>query len=132
VLEESETVQNQEFDVCVASGILYHMEDPLRTIDLACQVAPVIYVWSHFATERAPMGEWVQLQDRDGRTYSGRRNTYRESDCLGGLGRFATWLKYEDMIRAFEDRGFVVEVLGRVSNYKGEAIKFIARANEGQ
>lgn len=46
VLKELEVDTN--YDVVFASGILYHMQEPLRFIELACQRAPAIYIWTHF------------------------------------------------------------------------------------
>ena len=119
--------RRSSFDLCVASGLLYHMEDPVLCIDRICNVAEIAYVWSHVASERSPLGEWVTLRDEVGRSYRGRQNQYKSTDVLGGIGYVAVWLTPESMKQAFIDRGFSVEDIGEVNNYKGDAVKFIAR-----
>ncbi len=123
----SEEFAQQQFDLCVASGVLYHMEDPISTIDLLTDSASAVYVWSHVASDRTPAGPWVKAKDERGRVYHGRRNEYKPGDALGGVGRGSLWLKPESMYRAFEDRGFSVEQLGTLQNYKGDVVKFLAR-----
>lgn len=126
VLQQPEYADSPKFDLCVASGLLYHMEDPLHAIDLIVQTAPVVYVWTHVASVRAPAGDWITVSDSAGRSYQGRKNEYKSTDCLGGVGSCAIWLTPEDMRRAFVDRGYDVEDVGDLQNYKGDAIKFIA------
>jgi hypothetical protein len=126
VLEQEDFQKSRRFDICVASGILYHMENPLRTIDLITRVSTVVYVWSHVASDRSPAGEWLTFCDEAGHIYRGRKNEYRQSDALGGIGCFAVWLTPESLCQAFVDRGFHLQMLGTLQNYKGDAIKFIA------
>lgn len=126
VLTQPEFSSGPKYDLCLASGLLYHMEDPLLTIDLITQTASTIYVWSHVASDRAPAGEWLDVTDRAGRTYRGRRNEYKKTDVLGGVGACAIWLTPENLRKAFEDRGFSVQDMGTLQNYKGDAIKFLA------
>jgi len=42
----------RRFDVVFASGVLYHMQDPVRFIELAARLAPSIYLWTHIFDER--------------------------------------------------------------------------------
>ena len=116
----------EHFDLAVASGVLYHMEDPISTIDRLTESAPAVYVWTHVASDRTPSGPWVTVKDEQGRTYSGRRNEYVPGDALGGIGKGALWLESESVYRAFEDRGCTIEKLGTLQNYKGDVVKFIA------
>src|SRR5262249_14547138 len=74
------------FDLCLASGVLYHMEDPLSTIDLLLSMAPLIYVWTQLASERSPSGAWTIIEDDEGRRYRGRRNIYTTEQHWGGVG----------------------------------------------
>ncbi len=43
----------EKFDVCVASGVLYHMRDPVELIALAAARCNALYIWTHYydATE---------------------------------------------------------------------------------
>ncbi len=127
VLAEKKFHAGGKFDLCYASGVLYHMEEPLRTIDLLSESSDVIYVWSQVASERMPAGDWVTLSDAVGRTYSGRINKYTSTSHIGGLGQFAVWLTKDSLHQAFTDRGFRIEELGGRQTYKGESSEFLAR-----
>lgn len=37
-----------KFDVCIASGILYHMRNPVELIALAAQASDQIFLWTHY------------------------------------------------------------------------------------
>jgi Methyltransferase domain len=38
----------QKFDLVVASGVLYHMTDPVRLLDLIAGAADRIFIWTHY------------------------------------------------------------------------------------
>jgi hypothetical protein len=118
--------RSRSFDFCLASGVLYHMEDPLGTIDLLLSFAPVIYVWTQVASERSPAGEWTVIKDSEGRSYRGRRNIYQTEQHWGGVGPGAFWLDKEDLLRAFEERGMVLEQLQESENAAGAVVSFLA------
>ena len=42
----------RRFDAVFASGVLYHMQDPVRFIELAARLAPSFYIWTHIFDER--------------------------------------------------------------------------------
>ncbi len=119
--------RRSSFDICVASGLLYHMENPVQCIDRISKISDVAYIWSHVASERSPLGSWITITDDEGRSYRGRQNQYKPTDVLGGIGYVAVWLTPEAMKQAFIDRGFEIQDIGEVNNYKGDAVKFIAR-----
>jgi len=37
----------KRFDVCWASGVLYHSRDPIGLLKAACTIAPILFVWTH-------------------------------------------------------------------------------------
>jgi len=127
-MEKDGPRKTPQYDICVASGVLYHMEDPLHAIDLMAASAPAVYVWTCVASERAPTGEWIDLKDREGRIYRGRRNYYRTTEHLGGIHPSAVWLSEEDCLRAFQDRGCEIQRLGGEEHPNGRVIAFIAHA----
>ncbi len=43
-LEETE----ERYDLVFASGVLYHMKDPIHTLSLISRVAPRVFIWSHY------------------------------------------------------------------------------------
>ena len=36
------------FDFCMASGVLYHMRNPIELIDLIAQAADQVFIWTHY------------------------------------------------------------------------------------
>jgi phospholipid N-methyltransferase len=128
---QREEFRNADFDLCFASGVLYHMEDPLATIDLVTSAAPVVFVWSHVASDRAPTGEWLETVDRAGRSYRGRKNVYQQTTHIGGVGRQAIWLTPESLRKAFADRGCTLQEMGEIQNANGHAIQFLATRGGG-
>ena len=42
-----ETV-NREYDLCLAAGVLYHMEDPVRILELICRKAKRVAIATHY------------------------------------------------------------------------------------
>lgn len=118
-----------EFDCCVASGILYHMDDPLYTIDLITASAPVAYVWSQVASEIRPKTPWVEIKDMVGRSYQARENVYDEENHWGGIASNSFWLSPDSMKQAFRDRGFTVTEFELGHNAGGQYISFMARSN---
>jgi Protein of unknown function (DUF1698) len=46
-LEETE----ERYDLVFASGVLYHMKDPIDTLYLISKVAPRVFIWSHYIPE---------------------------------------------------------------------------------
>lgn len=126
VLDTQKFRARGRFDLCYCSGILYHLEDPLKTIDLISGYTDTIYVWSQVATERMPAGDWVSVSDAEGRIYSGRLNHYYETTHIGGIGRHAVWLSQESLYQAFRDRGFAIRELGGRQTFKGDSAEFLA------
>lgn len=39
---------NQRFDICVASGILYHSTNPAEFIQHCCKTSDKVFVWTHY------------------------------------------------------------------------------------
>ena len=42
------SASDQHFDLCIACGILYHMVEPVRLIDLISRRARRVVMWTHF------------------------------------------------------------------------------------
>lgn len=118
--------EDKQFDICLACGVLYHMSDPVRTIDLICKRASVIHVWTQVGSEISPKGPWVNRKDSAGRIYRGRKKIYTLGAHLGGIQSSAVWLCKEDLLRAFTDRGFRILDLEESNNRNGSAVRFTA------
>jgi phospholipid N-methyltransferase len=115
------------FDVCSAVGVLYHMLDPVQTIDLLTRIAPVVYVWTHVASDAKPTGEWTVVRDPAGHEYRGRFNHYGRLAHLGGIERSAVWLTKESLHDAFQRRGHEIHWIEDSEHPHGRQVLFVSK-----
>lgn len=112
----------RRFDLVLASGVLYHLVDPLATILDMARVADRIFIWSHFADaaampagdkRRRPFTGETRIAERDGEklTYHVRSylGTQRQSNFCGGRESAAVWMESAEVVALLERRGFRVE-----------------------
>lgn len=108
---------NERFDVCIACGILYHMVEPVRLVDLISRTASQLVVWTHIYDEAA-LGNpnlagklsAAQEADYEGFRYHVHRHSYgldsRMSGFFGGTAGYSNWLPRADLMRALEHFGW--------------------------
>lgn len=109
---------NRKFDVCVASGILYHMVNPVELIALMSKVSNKVMIWTHYFN-----GEILHSQpnlspkfpgqidfEHQGFKHTLHRQEYNASlnddGFCGGSDTFSYWLKREDILAALKHFGF--------------------------
>lgn len=110
------------FDLVLASGVLYHLADPLATLLDLTRIARRIFIWSHFADDaampagdrrRRPFTGERRVAERDGErlTYHVRSylGTQRRSNFCGGRESAAVWMESAQVVALLERRGFRVE-----------------------
>jgi hypothetical protein len=108
------------FDICIGSGVLYHMINPAELISLIAKVSNVVFMWTHYYNP-----DMFQIHpylipgfSEEGLSseYEGFRHTlYRkeyldnqlnsESFC-GGNNPFANWMSREDILLCLQYFGF--------------------------
>jgi hypothetical protein len=97
------------YDLIFCSGILYHMEDPLRLIELICSATDRCFVWSHYYdAERHPPALFQPTTvERSGMTVTHWTHTYgdRGANFWGGIDLSAVWLERECLLNAFKHFG---------------------------
>jgi hypothetical protein len=119
------------YDAIFASGVLYHMEDPLDLIALACRAADGCFVWTHYyEAERCP-GRRAAPASRDGFTATYHRKAYdaRTGQFWGGNRDVASWMSRSDILGAFAHFGLSdVTIVGEEPGHvNGPAFTFVAR-----
>ena len=114
-LEEVE----RNYDLIVASGVLYHMKDPLHLLRLIAARTSALYVWTHYFSDAAlpesdprrklfaakPTVERFEgLEIRlYRRTYAGAQHS---TGFCGGLFDEHHWIERDDLFRVLEQLGF--------------------------
>jgi hypothetical protein len=107
------------YDFIVASGVLYHMKDPLRLIDAIAHRTDTFFLWTHFADDRAMppedprrgafvgpaeirehMGVQVRLHPR---SYMG---AWKDKAFCGGMNDLHSWIERDDLLKVIEKHGF--------------------------
>jgi hypothetical protein len=108
----------QHFDLIVASGVLYHMKDPLKLLELIAKHTDRMYMWTHYYDKaiidakpylrsKFLSEESVQL---GGQTVTLHRHDYQtmlvEKTFCGGSEEYSKWLTHESLFAALRAYGF--------------------------
>ncbi len=109
---------DQRVDLLVASGVLYHAPDPVRTLTAMARVADRIGLWTHFFDDAAMAANpgFERLFDapfqRDvgGRALTLHRRNYLEAlefqGFCGGPEESAVWMELDGLRGVLNDLGF--------------------------
>ena len=101
-----------KYDVVVASGVLYHMVDPVQLINDIAKVADTCFIWTHYYShERTDI---AHLFDDEIYTLSNGFNGYKynypstdaEKGFLGGTRRYSIWMQKDNIISTIKEAGF--------------------------
>ena len=113
----------ERYDLIVASGVLYHMIDPLKTILNMMRLSPNLFIWSHFfdgaaMPEGDPRRTWmtgaseVRTIGEDSLTYHDR--SYRKGVNLpkfcGGIYSKSIWIEREELVKLLERHGYKTQI----------------------
>jgi 2-polyprenyl-3-methyl-5-hydroxy-6-metoxy-1,4-benzoquinol methylase len=136
----------RSFDVCVASGVLYHMQNPAELLALlAKHCTGDLFLWTHYF-DLAP----IEAHSKTGHKFSGsREHTYlgfqhtlhvqeyqraldRQSFC-GGNAPTSSWMSKADILRGLEYFGFTnIRILGDQPDHpNGPAFEVVAKRGVG-
>ena len=130
----------EQFDVCFASGVLYHMREPAELIALVAKVADKAFFWTHYYDDRL-LAEMPQLRFRrtspTDANYGGfRHRLYRQdyptaaadSGFCGGPEAYSQWMTRADILACCEHFGFSQVVTGveQPDHQNGPAFAFVA------
>lgn len=110
---------DQRFDLIVASGVLYHMADPVRLLELLGERTDSLYIWTHYASDAAmPEGderrmafvgepETVECRGVSVRCYKRSYwGAWRSKSFCGGMNDLHRWIDRDDMISLLRALGF--------------------------
>lgn len=144
---------DKRFDLCWASGVLYHMTDPLRLLKVTARVSDRLFIWSCFY-DRDVLSRRPDLEPHFGPsldrvvTFGGRQMTLhwhryvseqelkQAGSFAGGNEAFSFWMEYPDIRFALEHLGFthIIDGPDDRNNPLGGAVRYLlaSRAEHGQ
>ncbi len=109
----------QSYDLIVACGVLYHLRQPLRLLELAAKRTDAVYFWTHVVSDQAmPPGDPRRLviaptaehHSFHGITVRAYRRTYAHAETnvafCGGMADEHRWLDRDDLLAALAAVGF--------------------------
>jgi hypothetical protein len=110
---------NEQFDLIIAAGVLYHMKDPVRMLQLVGQHTRRTHIWTHYY-DPAVLATQPNLNQRftapvekivvNGLTVDLHRQDYQESlsskTYCGGGQDYSVWLSREGLLGTLKAVGF--------------------------
>ena len=98
--------KEKTYDFIVASGVLYHMRDPLRLIQAMARRTTAIYLWTVVVDDdsAAPIGR-QSFNGVDVRLYR-RGYGKRDLSFCGGPRDNPLWMRQDDILAVLETLGF--------------------------
>ncbi|MFA4853732.1 MAG: radical SAM protein [Candidatus Omnitrophota bacterium] len=110
------------FDLCLASGVLYHLNNPVALLYRIGQLCNSLFVWSHYANDSYPIAP-AEGTRWNNRIYRGKYFDENINDIVCGLEKRVFWLFEEDLLAAIRDAGFnSIEIIGKEKHEHGPAI----------
>jgi hypothetical protein len=108
------------FDFCLASGVLYHMANPVELLSLLAKVSNSTMIWTHYfdqslITDRMSYLKRLRFRPARQATYQGfsyarHERRYgirlRNLQFIGGTADYSCWMTLDDIIAALKHFGF--------------------------
>jgi hypothetical protein len=108
-----------KYDAVLASGVLYHMEEPLKLLELISKATDKVFIWTHYFDEeiilRRPeiSAKFSPLNSVEygGIGYEYSSQSYNEAlgwaGFCGGSQKTSKWLTRHSLLEALKNFGFV-------------------------
>jgi hypothetical protein len=130
----------ERFDFCVASGVLYHMKNPVEVIAMLSRIAPRLFLWTHYYDD-ALIAAHPRIAHRrvapttatvEGFTHQLHRHEYGEALTLqgfcGGGASYSQWMSREGILGALTHFGYRTLTIGfdQPDHVNGPAFSVVA------
>lgn len=111
------------FDLVYASGVLYHLLDPIAFLERCSEIAPYLFLWTfHYdpkvIAEHKYERLWFKATENETKMWRGRAFTYHRryyemsivegAKYAGGLTHYSHWLTKDDLLAVLDMLGFRV------------------------
>jgi len=109
---------DSKYDLVFASGVLYHMEEPIQLLKLISEVSDRLFIWTHYYDQEvisnredlrrkfSPLSSF----EYDGVSYEYSTQAYQDSlewtGFCGGSKPTSKWLTRDSIMRALEQYGY--------------------------
>lgn len=134
----------EHFDICLASGVLYHMIHPAELIKLIAGICDRVLLWTHYYDENLISGNGKLAEkfidsveiDLDGRQYQYHRQEYRDAlgwdGFCGGALPHSYWMNRNDILTCMRFYGFTHFQIGNddVNHPNGPAFSVVGLKRE--
>jgi hypothetical protein len=114
---------DERFDLVFASGVLYHMRNPVETIGLTARAASRLFLWTHYHDEEivrssallSPRFSTAETSSYEGFEHTLHRFEYESALQLkgfcGGSAPHSNWLSRKDLLAALAHFGWQVKAV---------------------
>lgn len=108
---------NEKYDVVIASGVLYHMENPIELLHLMSNVSKKIFIWTHYynnevITKNPNLHHKFsssKIMTYEGESYEYSIQSYKEAlgwaGFCGGPEKTSIWLTKQSILKALNNFG---------------------------
>jgi len=102
---------NNKYDIVLASGVLYHMTNPVELIYSIAKVTDCTFLWTHYydMEQLKAFPNFEKQPTSISSKYSGYKQYYTnigEKDFYGGTRPYSIWMEREDILTVLRDAGF--------------------------
>lgn len=109
------------FDLIIASGVLYHMVEPWALLELMVERSNKIFLWSHYFDKEVidrrsdhELFSAIDAVDFSGHKFLFSKRVYPNAALnwngfSGGNDSYATWMSKESILTFLEAKGFIVK-----------------------
>jgi len=134
---------DSRFDICWASGLLYHMTDPISLLEGIARISKSAFIWTHYYDEERAAdkeigkhldpsrNKTIVYKDRSITLHHRNYNHAAGSFFSGGSEPFSYWMSKDDIIFCLNSLGFnrIVSLVDNPAHPPGAATFFLAFAD---